>query len=230
MTDPTTDTTPTLDEMPIAPTTPPTIRIWPDEDDFDSDDSVIVFGRTDLEGATFWSHQHLVQESPETAETWLLSEILRVNGEKLSPLDIETAPWLNDECYTACLAHIGELNKWMSVEVQIRAKETDHGLEVWRFDDSNCAIVAVDSLSRETLREYQVKARKNQLNAQKWGLSQAFRIVNLDSGEVSPLSKAYFPKFNGSICEGGNREFTWDCWALLVAYFFKRWFKKFLTR
>lgn len=203
------------------------VRIWPDEEDFDTSDDTIVEGVTKAAGWQFWTHQHLMKEDENAAETWLLSEILRVNGKVVTPLDVETAPWMTGDCYTACLAHIADrLNPWHKPNKGIKGEPTPHGEQVYELDNGT-AIVAVE-LKRQELSEYRRKSQKDPLNAQKWAIVQAFRLVP-PNGEPTAISKSDFPRFNGSTCSGGNPNFTWDCWSLLTAFFFKRWFSHFLT-
>ena len=210
---------------------PELIRIFPAEDDFDADDSTIVEGMTDAPGWVYWTHQNLASESEieATAYDWVFSEVLRINGEKLTPVQIQSAPWLKDRCYTACVAHVSKrLNKWMQPDIKLRPKPTEYGREIYRLEDSNRAIVAVDELSRQILAEYPKRSQKSPVDAIKWGLTKAFKVVDLKTSEVRQIQKADFPKFNGSIASGGDPEMTWDTWSLMSAFFLKHWFGSFL--
>lgn len=191
--------------------------IYPGPDDFDAPDDFKLEGLYDPPGWLYWRYKELMETARDTADYWLFTKTVQLNGKPLTLKDLEENPIIAKGLVASKLfAYLDKhLSRYMAHGVKIKPQEDG---QIWVDDKTGKALVKSGDLTIHKIQVFRKMMGSNSANAIKWGMCQVYSL------DGNPLTKSDFPK--GEDQDSGV--LTWEAWSLAEAYFLKEYFSDYL--
>lgn len=203
----------------MKPTKQKLYLIYPDPDDFDAPDDFKLEGLYDPPGWLYWRYKELIESARDTADSWLFTQVIQLNGKPLTLKDLEENPVIAKGAVASKLfAYLDKhLSRYMARGVKIKPQGPEG--QLWVDDTTGKALVKTGDLTIHSIQVFRKMMGSNPTNAVKWGLCQVYSFGG------NPLTKSDFPK--GEDQDPGV--LTWEAWSLAEAYFLKEYFSDYLA-